>query len=582
MKFKPNYVLAALALVALGSLAGCNDDDKAPAAQAQQDPAAAVAAAVNNIQTVVVIYAENRSFDNLYSDFPGQDNPLAKPTTKIYPQLNRDGSTLTRLPRVWGNLTVASTKQFDAGVAQVSEAVTDTALASVTGVYSINDTFGMGLNGVNHDMWHNFYQNQMQIDGGKNDMFAAWADSGGMVMGIFTGNQDKLPLWKVAQKYTMADHWFQGAFGGSFLNHQYLIASSAPVDNSTVKRTLVPQLDDGAFGYHLSVKPADASNPAVGATPLDAISVNGSNGLFVNGGGNLTPDGYAINTMQPPYQPSGTAQASGATGSALLVADPAIVASSTTLPAQSGDTIGDYLTKANVKWAWYAGGWGTMQACTVVDTTASTCPMATRFPSTAYLADGVTPAIDFQFHHQPFNYFKKFDPTTTDGVANRTAHLLDAGDDGSKFVADIDAGKLPPVTFYKPVGYQNEHGGYTNVSIGDQHIADVIAHLEKSPQWKNMLVIVTYDENGGIWDHVAPPKGDRFGPGSRIPAIIAGPTVKTGFVDHTMYDTTSILRFITRRWNLPVLPGLQTRIDALTKNAGAPEGDLSNTLQTSM
>ena len=91
---------------------------------------------------------------------------------------------------------------------------------------------------------------------------------------------------------------------------------------------------------------------------------------------------------------------------------------------------------------------------------------------------------------------------------------------------------------------------------GDQHIADVVAHLEKSPQWPHMLVVVTYDENGGFWDHVAPPKADRWGPGSRIPAIIVSPFAKKGFVDHTQYDTTSILRFITRRFDLPVLPGI--------------------------
>ncbi len=72
-----------------------------------------------------------------------------------------------------------------------------------------------------------------------------------------------------------------------------------------------------------------------------------------------------------------------------------------------------------------------------------------------------------------------------------------------------------------------------------------------------MVVIVTYDENGGWWDHVAPPKGDRWGPGSRIPALVVSPYAKKGFVDHTEYDTASILRLITRRFWLPTLPGLR-------------------------
>jgi acid phosphatase len=138
------------------------------------------------------------------------------------------------------------------------------------------------------------------------------------------------------------------------------------------------------------------------------------------------------------------------------------------------------------------------------------------------------------------------------------------------------------VAFYKPQGNLNEHAGYADVESGDRHIADVIAHLQKSPQWKNMVVIVTYDENGGFWDHVAPPKGDRFGPGTRIPTIIVSPFAKTGYVDHTQYDTTSILRFITRRYDLAALPGLKARNDALVANGSAPMGDLTNSLDLSL
>jgi acid phosphatase len=124
----------------------------------------------------------------------------------------------------------------------------------------------------------------------------------------------------------------------------------------------------------------------------------------------------------------------------------------------------------------------------------------------------------------------------------------------------------------------NEHAGYADVQSGDAHIADVIAHLRKGPQWDHMVLIVTYDENGGFWDHVAPPKADRWGPGSRIPAVIVSPFAKKGFVDHTPYDTTSILRLITKRFNLPLLPGIQARDEKVKANGGEPLGDLSNSL----
>jgi len=96
-----------------------------------------------------------------------------------------------------------------------------------------------------------------------------------------------------------------------------------------------------------------------------------------------------------------------------------------------------------------------------------------------------------------------------------------------------------------------------------------------------MLVVVTYDENGGIWDHVAPPKGDRWGPGSRIPTIIVSPFARRGFVDHAPMDTTSILRFITRRFELPTLRGITVRDQAIASFNQAPLGDLTSALDLS-
>jgi acid phosphatase len=88
---------------------------------------------------------------------------------------------------------------------------------------------------------------------------------------------------------------------------------------------------------------------------------------------------------------------------------------------------------------------------------------------------------------------------------------------------------------------------------------DLVAKLRASPQWKHMVIVITYDEFGGAWDHVAPPPGDLLGPGRRIPALIISPFAKHGTVDHTQYDTGSILRLITRRFDLDVLPGITRR-----------------------
>ncbi len=167
----------------------------------------------------------------------------------------------------------------------------------------------------------------------------------------------------------------------------------------------------------------------------------------------------------------------------------------------------------------------------------------------------------FQPHHHPFNYYARFAP----GSADRARHLKGLPD----FVADIERGRLPQVAFYKPTGRLNQHPSYTDLASGDEHIADLLERLSKSPQWARMAVIVTYDENGGYWDHVPPPSGpgwgDRWGPGSRVPALIVSPFAKRGFVDKTPYDTTSIIKFITKRFGLEPLPGVR-----------ANAGDLSN------
>jgi acid phosphatase len=150
--------------------------------------------------------------------------------------------------------------------------------------------------------------------------------------------------------------------------------------------------------------------------------------------------------------------------------------------------------------------------------------------------------------------------------------------DYDDLLADAAAGRLPQVAFYKPQGNLNQHPGYASLADGDQHIADLVAKLKASPQWNNMVIVVTYDEFGGAWDHVAPPKGDLLGPGARIPAIVISPFAKMGTVDHTQYDTASILRLITRRFDLEILPGIAMRDRALAQHAEFPMGDLTNAL----
>jgi phospholipase C len=492
MTRKIRILSGAIALI----LSGCATNDLKPSPSG-----------LNRIEHIVVIYAENRSFDNLYGLYPGA-NGINQATSEQTTQLDHNGKPLPHLPPVYihGKPDPRFPRNLPNGPFRLDAPPVD-----------------WRLDLVGPSPIHNYWQNIEQINGGKNNKFVAMTTVGAWTMGYYDGST--LESWKWARQYTLADNFFMGAFGGSFLNHQWLVCACTPVF-ADAPESIRAQLD--ASGK-LKRKPTSPSSV------LD--------GLVQVFDGKVTPDGYAVNTTQPPYQPSGTSPApNGNRDFADMSKHP--------LPPQTSKTIGDTLSAKGVSWAWYAGGWNQALAD-------GRQPNAAK-RSIIYNSDPGSP--NFQAHHQPFNYFARFAPGTVD----REQHLKD-GDD---FINAIDHGTLPQVAFYKPVGRLNQHPGYADVLSGDHHVAELLERIRKSPQWNSTAVIVTYDENGGYWDHVAPPTGpgwgDRWGPGSRIPTIIVSPFAKRGFVDHTTMDTTSILKFITRRFGLEPLPGVREHMGDMT------------------
>lgn len=415
---------------------------------------------LEQVQHIIVIYLENHGFDNLYGKFPGADGLPEHPI----PQTDlEDGQPYSSLPPVMNT--------------EHKPAVIDTRFPSDLPNRPFPIDRYVPPDQKTGDLVHRYYQNQAQIHGGLNDRFAAISDAGGLVMGYYDGSM--LPLWKYAQRFTLADHFFQGAFGGSFLNHFWLICACTP-RFETAPEAMRAVLDKD-----------------------DRLVKDGA----------VTPDGYAVNTLQPatiPFKPE--------------------TAPAARLPLQSMDTIGDRLSEKGIAWAWYSGGW---QAA----------------------IDGHS-GSDFQFHHQPFGYFSRYAADTS----GRAEHLKDE----TEFLAGIDTGRLPAVAFYKPIGELNEHPGYADLMAGEQHIAELLGRIEKSSIWQNSIVIVTYDENGGFWDHVAPPVKDRWGPGTRVPTLVISPWAKRGHVDHTEYDTTSILKLIETRFGLQPLGTRDENADGLS------------------
>jgi len=422
---------------------------------------------LNKIKTIVVIYAENRSFDHLYGLFPGA-NGIANATEEQKTQIDHDGTPLPFL-------TIFEHGKPDPRFPRLPN-----------GPFRIDAApINIPLDKIALSPIHAFYHNKEQINGGKNNKFAAMSNVGAWVMGYFDGSQ--LRMWQWARDYTLADNFFMGAFGGSYLNHMWLICACTPKHDRAREMDRVRLDSDGKL-----LKRTGSPSARDGA-----VSV------FSAGGGQISLDGYAVNTTQPPFQPSGIPPADGGNKD---LADPAgTVQRGVPLAPQTLRTIGDTLSAKNITWAWYAGGWNRALE--------DGRKPHSEERQVIYATESGDP---FQPHHQPFNYFARFAP----GTADRAKHLKD-GDD---FVRAIKNGDLPQVSFYKPGGRQNQHPSYTDVVSGDEHIADLLEELRRSPQWSEMAVIVTYDENGGFWDHVPPPQGagwsDWSGPGSRIPTII--------------------------------------------------------------
>ncbi len=219
--------------------------------------------------------------------------------------------------------------------------------------------------------------------------------------------------------------------------------------------------------------------------------------------GQVTPDGYAITTSYAVNTPHPA-----------NITDPSLL-----VPNQTHATIGDRLSEKGISWAWYSEGW----------------------------RDAIAghPDPQFKFHHQPFVYYANY----ANGTPGRAQHLSDLQD----LLEDLKRGTLPAVAFVKFTGTYNEHPANSDPLRGQKHVVDLVRAIMDSPNWADTAIIITYDEHGGRWDHVPPPKVDRWGPGSRVPAIIVSPLAKRRYVDHTQYDTTSIMKTFEVRWHLAPL-----------------------------
>ena len=522
------------------------------------------AKATGGFKHIVVIYEENHSFDNLYGGWGKVDghevNGRSKATPAHTQQIAQDGHAYGCLMQNDVNLTVGplagtcgaeSVPQANGTtVSYVSHFTnkpfridtyikpTDTTCPPIDNLFGFPNGVPKGQGtpgGCTRDLVHKFYQEQYQLHGGKMNRYVTGSDAVGLSMGYY--DTKKLPIYrylhsKNAPHYVIADHFFQAAFGGSYLNHQYLVAAQPPLwstapagEHSVIDSAGMPRNNYPL--YHTTY-------PAQDKTVTQAC------GLPTTVAGRACGN-WSVNTSLPATQPTASY------GPKIPLID------DTTLDLN----IGDRLSDAGVSWGWYSGGWdnaaGNVTGRGYTNGAGPTCGDPTSAPAgpdAAGLNAGYPycPNKSFQQHHQPLAYFARY----AAGTPGRAAHLKDEKD----FLAQAAAGDLPKVSFIKPLGEENEHPGYASEPNGSDHLVSLLKAIRKGPDGKNTLVVVTYDEFGGQWDHMSPPgKGragahDQFGPGTRIPALIVSPGLKVSTVDHNVYDTTSIMATIEARYGL--------------------------------
>lgn len=556
----------------------------------------------HGIEHIVVIFQENHSFDNIYGgwgEVNGQKiNGIAQAPSDKRIQVGADGTPLACLLVIDKNLSSPSplpttcvdqahpatqgtppnvqpvNSHFTNTPFSIDEFIPPTATTCPTAGADDEVLNGTGTpGGCTGDLVHRFYQEQYQINGGHQNRYTAGSDAAGLTMGYY--DTTKLPIYEYlhsagAPPYQVADNFFQGAYGGSFLNHQFLVAAQAPVFPNADRSGLTTGCPTGTAncdlhsvvdtngmpkGYPYYTPDGDVHDGmlTVAADPSGTCAPSFP-GAPRTPAGTLCGD-YAINTIQPFTQPFKPGTDVGKR-----------------LPLLTGDNIGDAMSEKGMSWKWYAGGWdnaagnnghdaahplgpgwsaGPTNAATGACAEPAPTPNAGKPAEYAVPAPGTVfpycPGELFQFHHQPFGYFANY----ADGSPGRVDHLAD------EMQFRLDAARpdgLPQVGFIKPYGELNEHPGYASVTTGSAHLVDLIKAVVNGPNAASTLIVVTYDEFGGQWDHVPPPgtpdnpgPHDAYGPATRIPALLISPGLKPGVLK-TQLDTSSILTTIEHRF----------------------------------
>jgi phospholipase C len=343
----------------------------------------------------------------------------------------------------------------------------------------------------------NFYMNEQQAyNGGLLDMFVQFTSPlnttdcppiANLPMGYYDGNT-VTAMWNYAQYYAMSDNSFGTLFGVTVVGHLNLV-----------------------------------SGDTHGAVP-ENIAGRIINGTVIK---NVEAEGDECD------------QRTGA--------------------QMTGPNIGDLLTAKNITWGWFYGNFGKINE-----------------------GNGLECNPDYNSHYEPFQFYASTanlhhlppsSPYVIGSNADQANHQYDLRD----LWTAVSHGYMPSVTFVKAPDDSTGHP-FTSSPLAEQtFLVNTINALQATPQWRSMAIIITYDDSDGWYDHVMPPivnqssdpdqdrllgttglcgnaalgaNQDQCGYGPRLPLMVISPWARSNYIDHTVTDQTSVLRFIEDNWKL--------------------------------
>ena len=239
--------------------------------------------------------------------------------------------------------------------------------------------------------------------------------------------------------------------------------------------------------------------------------------------------------------------------------------------SMTGKNIGNLMNEKGITWGWFEGGF---KPSSISNNNKAIC-------DTSHLNIVGKSITDYVVHHEPFQYYQStanqhhLQPSSVAliGHTDQANHQYDLSD----FWAAAQAGNMPVVSYLKAPHYQDGHPGVSD-PIDEQHfLVNTINRLQQLPEWNSTAIIIAYDDSGGWYDHAMPPiisqsndpindallgherlcghapasaYQDRCGYGVRLPLLVISPYAKVNYVDHSITDQTSILRFIEDNWQL--------------------------------